>query len=187
MNAIGPLHALFWAPFAIRVLVELPKWAPAPRADGPAAPNASLLVASHIVGLFVLYFGVGYALPNGFFGGPILAGIGAALILGGTALSSWTLVVFRSWKLRAEIGADHELCTVGPFRLVRHPIYTAMDLMALGTLLWAPHPIVGLGAVGIVIAGDLRARAEEKLLVGVFGGRYTAYMASTRRLIPGVY
>ena len=97
------------------------------------------------------------------------------------------MMVFRSWRLQAALTAEHQLCTEGPFRLVRHPIYTGMMLLTLGTFLLAPNTLTLLGIAANFLAGDSRARAEERLLTGVFGDRYVAYMSRTKRFIPGVY
>ncbi len=142
-----------------------------------------------MLGLGVLYLGVGRALfaslPQRLFPPQPLAGI--TVLLASIALVAWTLAVFRSWRLRASLDAGHELSTNGPFRFVRHPIYLAMDLLAIGTLLWLPDPLVAIGAVLVALGGDLRARAEEKVLLSVFGDRYREYGKRVRRFVPGVY
>jgi protein-S-isoprenylcysteine O-methyltransferase Ste14 len=112
---------------------------------------------------------------------------GAFLMLAAVALAAWALAVFRSWRLAARIDRGHELCTTGPFRRVRHPIYLAMDLLALGSWLWAPTATVALGVVLVALAGDLRARTEERLLHQAFGPAYDSYLRHARRFLPGIY
>jgi type IV secretory pathway VirJ component/protein-S-isoprenylcysteine O-methyltransferase Ste14 len=112
---------------------------------------------------------------------------GAFLMLAAVALAAWALAVFRSWRLAARIDRGHELCTAGPFRRVRHPIYLAMDLLALGSWLWAPTAVVALGVVLVALAGDLRARTEERLLHQTFGQAYDSYLRHARRFVPGIY
>ena len=48
-------------------------------------------------------------------------------------------------------------------------------------------PTMLAGAVVVFVAGDLRARAEERVLVAQLGERYHEYAARARRLLPGVY
>ncbi len=62
-----------------------------------------------------------------------------------------------------------------------------MALWALGTALACPGSATIVGAAVIVIGTDLRSRAEERLMVEVFGDEYRDYMARTRRLVPGIY
>ena len=185
VGALGliALHVLFFTPFVVRFLVS------GGFRGGPAravAPGARGLLVFHALGLGVMYFGVGWAFGNG---EPRSLGRlpGGALALLGAGLATWTLVAFRSWRLRAEIAQQHELEVHGPFALVRHPIYLAMDLLALGTALWLPHPVVWLGAALVAIGGDRRARAEEKVLLEAFGERYRAYCGHVPRFVPGVY
>jgi protein-S-isoprenylcysteine O-methyltransferase Ste14 len=97
------------------------------------------------------------------------------------------LRVFTSWRLLARLDAGHALCVDGPYRFVRHPIYLAMDLWAVGSALTCPTAATIAGAAVIFVGSDLRARAEEGFLVAVFGDEYRAYAARVRRLLPGVY
>ncbi len=183
------LHLLFWAPFIVRGRLDR---ATGRAQDGPSAhavANPGGLVGLHTLGIGIMYFGIGY----GAFGGPLWTlfpfnvAAGMAVIAAGMVLSLWTLMVFRSWRLRAELTADHELCTSGPFGIVRHPIYTALVLLSLGSFLILPNAITLGGIVVTAITGDIRARAEETLLIGAFGQQYRDYLARTRRFVPGLY
>jgi len=99
----------------------------------------------------------------------------------------WALLSFRSWRFRAAVDSRHQLATGGPFRLLRHPIYLGLNLLALGSAIWIPTPVMWTAFILMAIGGDLRARAEEALLMQTFGSTYRAYIARTRRFIPGVY
>jgi len=189
------LHLLFWSSFVTRVLRR--KFAGRFNPNGAVvaeksvtAPGSRMLIFLHGIGFFVLYYGIGV-----FVGAPepislyaefrwVLAGL---IILGGGGLLGWTFWVFESWRLRAKIESGHQLTTDGPFRHVRNPIYLAIDLLALGSAIWAPLLFTFLGLALIAIAGDLRARAEEKVLLTAFGDRYREYMKRTYRFIPGIY
>jgi protein-S-isoprenylcysteine O-methyltransferase Ste14 len=79
------------------------------------------------------------------------------------------------------------LATGGPFRFLRNPIYMGLNLLGLGTAIWAPTPTLWL-ALGLTLVGsDLRGREEEKLLAGAFGEEYLRYRNRTKRFVPGVY
>ena len=99
----------------------------------------------------------------------------------------WARLAFASWRFRAQIDPGHRLATGGPFRFIRHPIYAGLDLLAIGTALWIPTPLVCLGTLLMAVAGDLRARAEELLLESAFGNMFREYRLRTRRFIPGLY
>ncbi len=153
------------------------------------APFSRALLAFHAVAFGLMYFGIGYAVIPGrvprWFPGQRIAG--TLVIAAGAALMVWALVYFRSWRFRAALDKGHELATGGPFRVLRHPIYMGLNLLALGTALWAPTPIVWAAFVLMAIGSDLRARAEETVLEQAFGPSYHEYCARTRRFIPGIY
>ena len=118
-----------------------------------------------------------------------LAMSGCLLAVAGAAL------VLRS---RAELGAawsfvpkaDHStgLVTTGPYRLVRHPIYLGLILLALGQALAFSSWFAGLIVlVGIVPTFAWRAGAEETLLSRTFGEHYVLYRRQTKMIIPYLF
>jgi protein-S-isoprenylcysteine O-methyltransferase Ste14 len=188
-------HGLFWGVFTVRVLlgrrgVVAGTDASAARVEtASAARHPRLFVRLHGVALFALYFGIGDALFGGrarpFF--PSQPIVGAAMIVAGAALALWALLFFRSWRYAAQLDVGHELATGGPFAWVRHPIYAAIDLLALGSFVWLPTLRVLVGCVAVAVVADARARKEERLLVAAFGDRYRQYIGRVRRFIPLIY
>jgi protein-S-isoprenylcysteine O-methyltransferase Ste14 len=187
------LHLAFFSPFLLRLLGMIgPDGA---RGGGPQTaethsdPRADALLVLHGAAFAIFYWGLlseltGNGAPRA---GVVAALSGAFLLLLAIVLLTWSLWVFRSWRLLAELDRGHELCTSGPFRWVRHPIYLACDLLALGTAIWIGTPRVWVGAILVVLGGDLRARAEERILLAAFGERYRDYIRRSSRLIPGLY
>ena len=113
--------------------------------------------------------------------------VGNGLLALATALMFASFAVLASWRLLPVIRHDHRFCETGVYRWVRHPIYVAFDLIGIGVAIAAPSPLVLSGAVALIVAGELRARAEEKALIQAFGARYLAYMGRVAGRIPGVY
>ena len=180
--AIYGAHVLFYAPFFIR-LTGLRKAGEATVSD----PRARVWLGFHMLGFGVLYFGIGNAVFGGLRVEMWQRFAGGAVILAGGAIGLWAMRVFRSWRFQAALDAQHELCTDGPFRIWRHPIYVALDLLGIGSAIWLPWWVVIAGAALMLVGADLRARAEERVLLEAFGDRYRQYMARTKRFIPGVY
>jgi protein-S-isoprenylcysteine O-methyltransferase Ste14 len=110
--------------------------------------------------------------------------VGAAAILAGAAIAAWALVVFDSWRILAKLEPDHRLCTRGPYRFVRNPIYLACDLLAIGSFLWVPTWETLAGVFLMHLGGELRARTEERLLDSAFGEEYRGYRERTGRFLP---
>ena len=76
------------------------------------------------------------------------------------------------------------LITSGPYRWVRHPMYTAFYLQHLSTFLLTANWFIGLtwlGGLTLVIA--LRLRKEEEVMIDRFGDRYLSYMRRTGRFL----
>jgi len=192
---IYAFYALFYAVFVPRWLLRL--WHARDRRSvshdqDQAASGSQVPLVLHALAMGVLYVGLARAVlvPPAAADPPLIPPqrvAGGVLMLAAAALAAWTLAVFRSWRLAARIEQGHELCTAGPFRRVRHPIYLAMDLLALGSWWWSPTAAVGLGVVLVALAGDLRARTEERLLHDTFGSSYDRYRRQAWRFLPGVY
>lgn len=121
---------------------------------------------------------------------------GAAQIVAGVAVFIASLVLFwrthsqlgRYWSVTLEIKDSHKLITDGVYSRVRHPMYSAFFLWALAQALLLPNLVAGLsGFVGFGILFFFRVGREEQMMREAFGAEYDAYMARTKRVIPGVY
>jgi protein-S-isoprenylcysteine O-methyltransferase Ste14 len=112
---------------------------------------------------------------------------GFALAVFGAALAILSrMLLGRNWSATVQLKQEHELITIGPYRLVRHPIYTGLLLLFLGNAVmvgdWR-----GLLAVAIVLVSFWRKlRLEEVWLAEHFGEPYRLYQARTKALIPAV-
>ena len=92
-----------------------------------------------------------------------------------------------NWSRAVAFKEDHELITTGLYRSVRHPIYTGVLLMILGTALCVGTPSAGIGFLIMVLAIWFKLRAEEALLSEHFPREYPAYKDRTKALIPHVF
>jgi protein-S-isoprenylcysteine O-methyltransferase Ste14 len=114
----------------------------------------------------------------------------AAATVGVAAGSVWLVVsavktLGKQWAVAARLVEGHSLIVQGPYKLVRHPIYTGMLGMMLATGLAISHWAAVAPAVIIFWLGtSLRTRSEEKLLREEFGGAYEEYARRVPALIP---
>ena len=93
-----------------------------------------------------------------------------------------------NWSITLEVREKHQLVTQGIYRHVRHPMYLALLLYSVGQALVLPNWVVG-PSYGVVMAlmFGLRVGPEERMMLEEFGKDYEAYMARTKRLVPGVW
>ena len=119
---------------------------------------------------------------------PPLDALGVALAVLGLCLAIWARVALgRNWSGTVTFKENHELIQQGSYAYVRHPIYTAMLLMFLGTAL-------ALGTVGgllgfpiLFLSFWIKYRQEEALMIEHFGNRYLDYKKRVKAIIPFVF
>lgn len=118
---------------------------------------------------------------------PELALLGALLAVASTALLLWARWVLGTmWAGVPMVRDHHELRTDGPYRLVRHPIYTGLlgliagSMLACGFGVWIALMVVSIPWL------LRRVRIEDALMAGRFGTSYDAYRARVPALIPHI-
>lgn len=118
-----------------------------------------------------------------------LAGSAIAIAL----LSAWLVIAAvqalgKQFAVAARVISGHELITSGPFRIVRHPIYTGVLGMLIATAMsFSTWPGLVL-SVALYLAGTtMRIRKEERLLRETFGTEFQAYAEEVPALVPGLF
>ncbi|HEX4091416.1 MAG TPA: isoprenylcysteine carboxylmethyltransferase family protein [Trebonia sp.] len=116
----------------------------------------------------------------------IVAAIGAALFAAGLALAVWArLHLGRNWGMPMTRRAEPELVTSGPYRFIRHPIYTGLLIAMLGSVL--VNNLLGLIVVAALVAYFYYCgTVEERNLAAAFPSAYPEYRGRTKMLIPFV-
>jgi protein-S-isoprenylcysteine O-methyltransferase Ste14 len=175
--ALKTAVALIWIPFWIFWLAAATR-ANASRPGRRWRPVGGLTLIGVLV--IVRVFRTGSLSVNS----PVLGVIGAVVLVSGLGLAIWARVhLGRNWGMPMSQREEPELITSGPYRWVRHPIYTGLLLGVLGTAL--ATSLVGL-IVAVVLCGVFyhSATVEERNLTAEFPTAYPAYRASTKMLIP---
>lgn len=117
---------------------------------------------------------------------PVFA-VALLLVVTGVALACWSRYLLgRNWSSVVQIKEDHELIEAGPYRYIRHPIYTGILLAFIGTALKEGDVRVIFGVLIVFLSFWRKLRMEERMLGETFGEAYAAYRARTKALIPGL-
>jgi protein-S-isoprenylcysteine O-methyltransferase Ste14 len=118
----------------------------------------------------------------------MLADIGLVILVGSTLFTLWARwTLGKMWSSVPALREKHELHTDGPYRITRHPIYTGILGMLVGSAL-----VVGSGGVvlALLLFGGvflIRIPREEQLMQQTFGERYVRYQRRVPRLVPFVH
>lgn len=91
-----------------------------------------------------------------------------------------------NWSGNVTIKQDHQLIQHGPYRYVRHPIYTGVFFGLLGAALIQSEIKDLIGVILLFVAFNIKIAIEEKFLLDVFP-QYGEYKKKTRKIIPFVY
>ncbi len=115
---------------------------------------------------------------------PVLQGIGVGVFVLGLAVAVWARQFLgRNWGTPMSEKVDPELVTAGPYRFVRHPIYSGLILAMIGTALTIGiYWLVAVALVGAYFVYS--ATVEERTMARLFPATYPAYQRSTKMLIP---
>jgi protein-S-isoprenylcysteine O-methyltransferase Ste14 len=114
--------------------------------------------------------------------------IAVTLVVAGLGFSVWARrVLGGNWSGTVTVKVDHELVQTGPYRRIRHPIYTGILLAVFGSGLAAGRLYGIAGFVLIALALVRKLRIEERWMAAEFGERYELYRRSSWALIPYVF
>lgn len=112
--------------------------------------------------------------------------VGVILVAAGLGFAVWARIYLgRNWGMPMTRKDEPELVTSGPYRFVRHPIYSGLLLALLGTALATNfYWLIALGVMGAYFLYS--ARVEERLMTTSFPSVYPSYREKTKMLIPFV-
>ena len=109
------------------------------------------------------------------------------VVVAGAAFTVWARITLgRNWSAEVTFKQDHELIESGPYALARHPIYTGLILMALGTAINYGRAIAFVLLIGLCGGLWWKALQEERIMSTHFPGAYAEYKTRVRAIIPFV-
>jgi len=116
---------------------------------------------------------------------PWVTGLGVGITAAGLLFAIWArLHLGGNWSGTVTMKVGHELVRSGPYRWVRHPIYSGLLLAVLGTAM-ERRQVRGFVGLALIHAGfSLKIRREEQFMSTLFGAGYEEYRRTTGALIP---
>lgn len=114
---------------------------------------------------------------------------GIGLGLAGICLLLWVhQTLGKNFSVPGVIKKDQTLVTIGPYRWVRHPMYTALFLITIVYTLISANWFIGIVWIGWVVGTvAVMVRDEEAVMIEKFSEQYLTYMQHTRRFLPIVF
>lgn len=115
----------------------------------------------------------------------VLLVFAAILCICGLGFCFWARAVLgRNWSGTVTLKENHELIVRGPYRLVRHPIYTGLLAMALATAIQRGDIGGIVGLLLIFVSFWIKSSHEEAVMGKQFPDQYPAYRVRVKRIIP---
>jgi protein-S-isoprenylcysteine O-methyltransferase Ste14 len=146
------------------------------------------IVFLEVVGFALLFdedAGLGFLGQRVMHRGVGAAEIGIALTWIGILIALWARWhLGQYWSGRVTIKEGHQLIRTGPYARLRHPIYTGLDLAAIGVAVTFDRWRCVVGVCVIVIGFWIKARREERMLGEQFGNAFVEHRRHTGFLLP---
>jgi protein-S-isoprenylcysteine O-methyltransferase Ste14 len=113
--------------------------------------------------------------------------LGVVLTAVGCSLAIWARATLgRNWSDKVVLKVDHELIRTGPYRYLRHPIYSGVLIAVAGTAIKTGEL---RGVVALILLGTnyyIKATREEKILAVNFGQSFAEHKRRTGFFLPGL-
>ena len=112
--------------------------------------------------------------------GLVVAGVSCGLLV-------WIhYTLGRQYAAKLATQTEHALIEVGPYKKVRHPMYTVFILFSLAVALISSNSLLLIFAILIAVPFHWISRNEERMLTDEFGEEYQSYMKRTGRFLPPI-
>jgi protein-S-isoprenylcysteine O-methyltransferase Ste14 len=116
---------------------------------------------------------------------PAVEWIGVTLVAAGIAIAFWARWhLGANWSGTVTLKEGHELIRSGPYRSIRHPIYTGILLALLGTAVQIGQVRSFFAFVVAWLCFYFKARREESFLAAEFADRFAAHRQQTGMFFP---
>ena len=112
-------------------------------------------------------------------------GVGLGIL---TVLLFWWVhrTLGKNWSMPGEIKEMQDLITDGPYRWVRHPMYSTLFVWTPAYFLMSANWFIGFAWLALGLLSAMMVKDEEASLIEKFGEAYRAYMKRTGRFLPRI-
>jgi len=174
-----------WVIFSLYWDVAAKNSTPAKSSEAKASRGIHVFLANvSLILIAVPIHGFGRFLPAS----PLVMVVGLALEIAGLSLAIWARRhLGRNWSGEITIKQEHQLIQTGPYRHLRHPIYTGLLTMYVGMTIATGEWLGLLGLAVGLMAYWRKTRIEEATLSAAFGAEYETYRADTWAIVPGIF
>ena len=144
-----------------------------------------IFTASAFYAMFSHYLAFGWmrlhVLPRGLW----IANLGIAITAVGLLFAIWARAYLgRNWSGAVTVKVGHQLIRSGPYRWVRHPIYSGMILALIGTAINRGQLRGFIAVVLLYIGFTMKSHIEERFMTNTFGAEYDEYRRTTGGIVP---
>jgi protein-S-isoprenylcysteine O-methyltransferase Ste14 len=178
-----------WAAFYLLWLIWGLRTKPTRSREGLASRFSHRLpiILAYVL-MFVPYTAKGWLQLQIFSGELWVQLLGVVTTAAGLLFAIWArLYLAGNWSSAVTVKVGHELVRTGPYRWVRHPIYSGLVLATLGTAI-DNGELRGLIALALAFTGfTVKSRIEERAMTSTFGAEYQDYSQSTGGILPRLY
>ncbi len=150
--------------------------------------NSLIRFATIFIAIVVLRLTGLHRLANHFFSpNHFVQGVGVFICAVGIAFAIWARIqIGENWGMPMSLKEKPELVTSGPYRFVRHPIYTGLCVAMIGSMITEGF----LWFIWFIVLSPYfiySANKEEKIMLLQFPDQYPDYMKRTKMLIPFIF
>jgi protein-S-isoprenylcysteine O-methyltransferase Ste14 len=114
-----------------------------------------------------------------------IASLGAVLVVAGITFAIWARRhLGKNWSAEVTIREEHKLIRTGPYRYIRHPIYTGLLTAVVGTVVVVSEYRALVALAIFLIGWTLKAKKEESFLAQEFGPAFEEHKRLTGFYLP---
>lgn len=182
----GAICGYLWLAFCVIWLVSALKTKPAQQRE---SISSRLSYTVFVFAAFYLVFGKEITRPwlriHLFPPNRLSEVLGVALTAAGIGFAVWArFYLGGNWSGTVTVKVGHELVRTGPYRFVRHPIYTGLIVALLGTALQRAQVRDLIAILLLYVGFKMKSKIEEHAMISTFGAEYAEYSRRTGAIVP---